>query len=428
MEDGGGGGSGGRALGLAPHAPLALGGLQVPLFLRAAPCGATLDRAYPRTPKCARCRNHGVVSALKGHKRFCRWRDCACAKCTLIAERQRVMAAQVALRRQQAQEESEARELRFVYAGGAGAGGAAGGGSALLSSGASESATTCALRKPEEYEAFGAVEQKKADKVPKYSPYSGFVGRPLFVPAPLCSELGTASDKEGELQSPVSDRLSDRTGSPGSPSSLAEVESGSESERRKEYPKAEGGAAAAPPSGPRDPTDVMVKIFPQHRRDALESVVQSCRGDIVKAIEVMLGAKENKCGPDGVGVPAPAAETPPLPRTAGFGFPGGALGAMGAKSAFSPLQTPAGSVGCGDGVYGLAPRLGIGPLRVAYSSPGGGFASFVSPYVAPGLMPGFPLRPPVDYPFSGMIRELPYLQSKDLCGTSGLYSRLGPDK
>ena len=260
------------------------------------------------------------------------------------------------------------------------------------------------------------------DKLSKYNFYNGFMGRHLFAPhstqlpspgakkelSPGADTSTTASFIEDSASpSPVFDQRSDHTESPPRSISSSDPESGSETDKPRDmYPGLE-----------RDPTDIMAKIFPHQKRDTLESMVRTCKGDIVKSIELVLSSKENKIESDSSSVSNhPNALRPSV-------GPPGALGALGNKSAFSPLHIAPPAAG-GESLYGLSPRLGFSPLRLAYSS-----AGFMSPYMSSGLMPMFPLRPPLDsYSFPGMIRDLSYLQSKEALCNTGLYARPNSDK
>ncbi|NWH75197.1 DMTA2 factor, partial [Piaya cayana] len=433
-----------------------------PLLLRAA-------EKYPRTPKCARCRNHGVVSALKGHKRYCRWKDCMCAKCTLIAERQRVMAAQVALRRQQAQEENEARELQLLYGtaeglalaaangiipprpayevfgsvcagggGGEGSGGASGKdapgacggrpGPAGGPGGKGPGAGGEGGRSPSD-----ESKMQKFELFPKTLLPSRAVtpqqagGKPLSPDGE--SAPGTSSpdarhgsgsengDGESFLSSPVSKGPKEGEESPGSISPLGS-DSGSEADKDERDPSPSAGGRQ------RTPLDILTRVFPAHKRGVLELVLQGCGGDVVQAIEQILNNRGPDKGPeeawarDGASPalpPAPAAHHRPL--IAGAVAP--AIGALGSRSAFSPLQPNAAHFGAEAGAYPLGTHLGLNPLRLAYSAHGRGLA-FMTPYSTAGLVPTLGFRPPVDYAFSDLVRDRSGLH-KEQGYSGGLY-------
>lgn len=166
----------------------------------------------------------------------------------------------------------------------------------------------------------------------------------------------------------------------------------------------------------------MAKIFPHHKRDTLDSIVRTCRGDVVRSIELLMSSKEPQIDLETV-APSPQ----PSALGSSVGVPA-AVGALGTKSAFSPLHLPP-AAPVGEGLYGLSPRLGVGPLRLTYTSSSGGMAGFMSPYVTSGLMPMFPLRPPLDtYSFPGMIRDFSYLPSKEALCSTGLYARVNSEK
>lgn len=67
-----------------------------------------------RRPFCSRCRNHGKIAHVRGHKRRCEFRACQCDGCQLVECRQLVSAAQIKRRRDMKQDEECGRKTEVT--------------------------------------------------------------------------------------------------------------------------------------------------------------------------------------------------------------------------------------------------------------------------------------------------------------------------